>query len=202
MGVTIHYRLRSTTPSPEQATDVVSRLRSRALDLPFESVGDMIELTGDDCDFDRLDQDHPHRWLLIQAQSSVTDPLEPARHYCIVPLHVIAFSCWPGPGCEPANFGLCRYPEVIQVGGQDGRGHHRIETRLHGWRWSSFCKTEYARNRDYGGASNSRRCHLAVVDLLQRAQSLGIVHEVRDEAGYWENRQVLARALGLAGATP
>jgi len=197
MGVTIHYRLQSAAPDTEQARDVVKELRSRALDLPFENVGEMVELVGGHCDFERLDGEHPHRWLLIQAQPLVTDPLEPARHFHVVPLHVIAFSCWPGPGCEPANFGLSRYPEAIEVGGLDNSGRRRIETRLHDWSWASFCKTQYARNREYGGARNFRRCHLAIVDLLQHAQSLGILEEVYDEAGYWDNRRITAQALGL-----
>ena len=101
MGVTIHYRLQSAAPDTEQARDVVKELRSRALDLPFENVGEMVELVGGHCDFERLDGEHPHRWLLIQAQPLVTDPLEPARHFHAVPLHVIAFSCWPGPDVNP-----------------------------------------------------------------------------------------------------
>ena len=137
MGLTIHYRLRSTAPSPEQATDVVSRLRSRALDLPFESVGDMIELMGNDCHFQQHDDEYPHRWLLIQVQQLVPDPREPARRYAVTPEHVIAFSCSPGPGCEQANFGLSRYPATIEIGPWVQR---TICTNLDQWRWSSFCK--------------------------------------------------------------
>ena len=58
-------------------------------------------------------------------------------------------------------------------------------------------KTQYAQKYEYGGARNFRRCHLAIVDLLQHAQSLGILEEVYDEAGYWDNRQTTAQALGL-----
>jgi hypothetical protein len=172
----------------------------QALDLPFENVGDIVELTGDDCDSQRRDNNCPYCWLLIQAQRLVTDPLESARHYHIIPLHVIAFSCWPGPGCEQANFGLCRYPEVIEVGGQDNRARRRIETRLHDWSWASFCKSTYARNLECGGSRDFDCCHWAIVDVLQHAQTLGILHAVHDEAGYWASRQILAQALGLACA--
>lgn len=192
MGLTIHYRLRSAAPSPDQARQVVHQLRSRALDLPFESVEDIVELTGDDCNFHQLEQDHPHGWLLIQAQAHVSDPWEPARHYSIVPLHIVAFTCQPGPGCEPANVGLCRYPEVIELGGRNGQHHCRMETGLHDWSWASFCKTGHAQGRRHGGAANFRRCHLAVLDLLQYAQQIGILHAVHDEAGLWESRQAVA----------
>ena len=46
MGLTIHYTLRSTTRSPKRARELVTQLRSRALDLPFERVDDIIELKG------------------------------------------------------------------------------------------------------------------------------------------------------------
>lgn len=186
MGVAVHYRLQSAAPDTEQARDLVSQLRSQALDLPFENAGEMVELVGGHCDFERLDGEHPHRWLLIQAQPLVTDPLEPARHFHAVPLHVIAFSCWPGPGCEQANFGLSRYPEAIEVGGLDNSGRRRIETRLHDWSWASFCKTQYARNREYGGACNFRRCHLAIRAEKQRARAvmcLGLCYHVCRPSG-------------------
>ena len=141
MGVTIRYRLRSTVPEAEQARETLGRLRRGVLELPLDSVGDMLELTGNDCDFQRRDQDCPYRWLLLQAQTLVADPLESARYYHVVPLHLIAFPCWPGPGCEQANFGLCRYPEILEVGRQDNQTPWRIETRLHDWSWASFCKT-------------------------------------------------------------
>ena len=67
MGLTIHYSLQSGTRSPKKAREQVAWLRGRALDLPFEQVGDIVELTGAECDFDALDQDDPNRWLLIQA---------------------------------------------------------------------------------------------------------------------------------------
>ena len=48
-------------------------------------------------------------WLLIQAGQYVNDPRD--EGYRVAPTHVIAFSTWPGQGCEEANFGLCRYPQ-------------------------------------------------------------------------------------------
>jgi hypothetical protein len=117
MGLTIHYTLRSDTRSAKKARELVASLRSRALDLPFEHVGDIVELSGTECDIESLDRDHPHRWLLIQAGQYI-DILTRggANHsYCVVPTHVIAFESIPGPGCEPANFGLCKYPASIET---------------------------------------------------------------------------------------
>jgi hypothetical protein len=194
MGLTIHYRLRSEAASAKQARELVTQLRHQALDLPFEQVGEIIELTGSDCDFQQHGDRYPHRWLLIQARQLVPDTREEGHQYAVVPERLIAFSCSPGRGCEQANFGLCRYPATIEIGRWVQR---TLRTNLGRWHWTSFCKTQYARNRENGGARNFRRCHFAVLELLGCAQSLGILQEVYDEAGYWNNRQITAQALGL-----
>lgn len=96
MGLTIHYSLRSTTRSPTKVRDLVRRLRSRALDLPFERIDEIVEFKGTECDFQARDQDDPHRWLLIQSRQLVSDPRDEDCRYTVSPQHVIAFSTWPG----------------------------------------------------------------------------------------------------------
>ena len=155
MGLTIHYSLRSTCRSDAAARHHVERLRDRAMDLPFQQVGGLIDLSGEDCDFERLDREYPHRWLLVQANEHVTHG---ERGYSVPPKRLIAFETSPGEGCEPANFGLCRYPSTVV--GRDGRS---IRTGLTGWRWRSFCKTQYASNLPRAGcrtssAATSRSC--------------------------------------------
>ena len=202
MGLTIHWSLRSSTRSPKKARELVAWLRGRALDLPFENVGDIVELTGAECDFDALDQNDPNRWLLIQAGQHVHRPARggDTHRYNAAPTHVIAFETLPGPGCEAANFGLCRYPPFLDLEEQEryvyGKGfvrtRRKMRTGLTGWRWSSFCKTQYASNPDCGGAQNFLRCHLAVIKVLDQAKSLGILDEVSDEGDFWEKRDIRA----------
>ena len=36
------------------------------------------------------------------------------------------------------------------------------------------------------------RCHLSVIRLLDHARDLNVLHEVDDEGGYWELRDVKA----------
>jgi len=197
MGLTIHYSLKSNTRSPKKARELVAHLRGRALDLPFVQVEDIVELTGEACDLDQRDRDDPHRWLLIQAGQYVDRP-EPgggAYSYRVTPTHVIAFQTLPGDGCEAANFGLCRYPAQIEVADPDWPHRRRkLRTRLSGWSWGSFCKTQYASNRDCGGVENFLRCHLAVIRTLDHAKSLGILENVGDEGDFWENRDMRALA--------
>ncbi len=117
----------------------------------------------------------------------------------MAPAHVLEFSTWPGEGCEQANFGFCRYPETTEVRHpRQPSLRETIPTRLRGWFWSSFCKTVYASNPEYGGMPHFLRCHLAVVKLLDRAKELGILENVSDEGDYWEDRNIeaLARCVG------
>ena len=118
----------------------------------------------------------------------------------MTPTHVIAFSTWPGKGCEPANVGLCRYPATIEVDDPACRSVRcKIRTGLRGWRWNSFCKTEYARDPACGGTSNFLRCHLAVVRMLDYAHELDLTPSVHDESDYWQTRDIVALARRMGG---
>ncbi|MCE9553862.1 MAG: hypothetical protein K8T91_10880 [Planctomycetes bacterium] len=190
MGLTIHYALHSRLSKPKQAHFLIGGLRRRALDLPFETVGEIVERSGAECDFNQCKDDDPHRWLLIQAGQYVSLPGSDGRYsFSVVPTELVAFETFPGPGCEPANFGLCRYPATIEIDDPEDRGHkRRLRTNLSGWRWSSFCKTQYASNPEAGGVPNFLRCHLAVVRLLDYAKQINILDNIYDEGEYWENR--------------
>lgn len=183
MGLTIHYQLKCDA-TDISARQIVGQLLQAALDLPFKEVNEVIELKGEACDDHQRDREDPLRWLLIQAGGSVR--LD--EHYSIqvAPTHLIAFSTWPGEGCEEANFGLCRYPATTVHRGK------RIKTGLTGWSWHSFCKTQYASDPKCGGLENFIRCHLLVIAMLDKAKELGVLEKVSDEGRFWEKRDVKA----------
>ncbi len=198
MGLTIHWSLKTNSRTEADARELVGRLRQRALDLQFASVGEIMDLSGRDADYKVQPAESQARWLLIQAGQYIESG---DGHYPVAPLHVIAFETQPGDGCEPANFGLCRYPAFIEVADQRPNArspNRRVKTGLTGWCWSSFCKTQYASNPTCGGVQNFLRCHLSVITLLDLAKSLGMVERVSDEGNYWETRDVeaLAREVG------
>jgi hypothetical protein len=190
MGLTINYELRAETRSPKKARQLVESLRSKALDLPFEEVGDIVELSGEETNPESLDQDDPNRWLVIQSSEHVKVG---DYSYLVRPHRLIAFSAWPGEGCEEANIGLAEYPKTIEV---DSHGwpsrKKKVRTGLTHWCWSSFCKTQYASNPECGGIENFLRCHLAVIKLLDQASEIGLLKEVRDEGGFWLKRDIQA----------
>lgn len=190
MGLTIHYRLTTTVSSPKDVRQLVEAIRQFALDLPFKEVGDVKEFKGEEADYHGT-ADETERWLKIQAAAYVKGG---RGRYSVAPRHGIAFSTWPGEGCETANFGLCLYPTVIRPKLFDGK-KNRVRTKLLGWQWASFCKTQYASNPKCGGIDNFLRCHLCVVKLLDFIHKTGLATvEVRDEGKYWERRDLKALA--------
>ena len=122
MGLTIHYGLKSTTRCKAKAIALVEKMRQLALDLPFEHVDDEVRyfgpktcqtpldnLRGNDAAFQAVLDGTRHlvipftRWA--RGSSSV----------CVQPLEIYSFNVDPGPGSEWANFGLCVYPENVEV---------------------------------------------------------------------------------------
>ena len=197
MGLTIHYTLQAKTSDPKKARQLLEQLRQKARDLPFKEVGEIVEFTCDSAAYDKVDKDDPNRWLLIQAGQYV----EQGGQFCkVTPQRLIAFSTWPGEGCEAANFGLAVYPKTIEVDNRHGSSPRKkkVRTNLNDWSWSSFCKTQYASNPECGGLENFLRCHLCVVKLLDHAAELGFLDQVRDEGDFWEKRDLpaLAKEVG------
>ena len=180
-------------PSQRAANKLIRRLRHKATSLPFDEVGEVVELTGDACKAANYEANNPLRWLLIQASQLVeTDN----GYYSVCPTRLFAFSTWPGKGCEPANFGLGIFPEKIEVplSGHCSPQVSRVPTGIVDWTWASFCKTQYASNPSYGGVEHFLRCHLSVIAMLDHAKNLGILKSVSDEGGYWDNRDMKALA--------
>jgi hypothetical protein len=196
MGLTIHYSLKAQG-SDARARELVKALHQAAQDLPFQELGQVVELSGEQCDYNRRDREDPLRWLLIQAEAKVETKQAAGSELCrqlhrLRPLHLIAFSAWPGEGCEESNFGLCQYPAGIEM--KTGR----LKTGLSGWSFRSFCKTQYASDPGCGGVPNFLQCHLSVIALLDKARELGCLGKVDDEGGFWDARdlQALVQQVG------
>ena len=190
MGLTIHYSLDAPVQSLSQALRLMEQLRNKALDLPFSEVREVVQLTEQECKCYDRDPNDPLRCLLRQAERFVVDGDE---YHGVQPDQLVAFSTWPGEGCEQANFGLAVYPKTIEI--QDASGKKKtLDTDIEPWSWQSFCKTEYASDPACWGIENFLRCHLSIINLLDHARTLGILKEVSDEGAYWENRDVRSLA--------
>ncbi len=186
MGLTIHYNLQSDVKTISEARKQVNLLHEKMSNLPFQEVLEIQEFKGDACNFNK-NEDEDNRGLLIQAGEYVDIMDYGHKFSCpVAPMRIIAFTGIVGDGCEPMNIGLVRYPKTIIV---DGRRHR---TNLPGWRWYSFCKTQYASNPDCGGVKNFLRCHMSVLALLEYAKQIGLTVDVSDEGGFWEKRDIKA----------
>jgi hypothetical protein len=154
MGLTIHYTLKSKLEGPKQVEQAVYKMRQLALDLPFEQVGEIVTLTGEQCNTEARreelkngdEKDEGLFWLLIQAGQHVQCSWNKHISRTVNPTRIIGFDTWPGPGSEPANFGLCVYPAEIEweydpqddqrFQTKDRSGWHRFDWR----RWDRHCK--------------------------------------------------------------
>jgi hypothetical protein len=224
MGLTCHYDICSRTRSENRARQLVEKMRQLAMDLPFDSVSQITDLSGDDCQYDK--HDGAVRWLLIQCGASVRCPWNENISFNVAPSRVIAFNVRTGDGCEDANFGLCQFPAAIEreydvaddqrfyrprrdgdtigefsywkfrkwadkrtPGGFCSESNYKetrtIKTRLGGWRWGSFCKTQYASDPACGGVANFLRLHISLITLLERIGQLPTVAvDICDEGHY------------------
>ena len=199
MGLTIHYSLKAQGDQAEART-LINALHQSAQDLPFKELGEVFELSAEQCDYSKRDRDDPLRWLLVQSEAKVDlkqnqqDSEEQTKfeRHRVRPVHLIAFATWPGEGCEEANFGLCRYPAVIET--ETGR----LDTGLTGSQWASFCKTQYSSDPSCGGLPNFLQCHLSIIAMLDKAKELSCLEHVNDEGGFWEERdlQQLVQKVG------
>lgn len=186
MGVTIHYAMRTDLTYRREIRRMVDGVRKCALDLPFLRVGEIKEFAeGDPPPTNPEDE-----WLRLQADAHIEVE---GRYYIVPAKHTVAFTIWPGYGCEVANFGFSRFPGYLHP-----RGQRRISTGIKGWNWSSYCETQYASNPQFGGVRNFLRCHLSLVRVLDFLQKLRLCHvEVRDDSGYWKQRNVAALAQNI-----
>jgi len=99
-----------------------------------------------------------------------------------------------GPGSQGWRFSWKHWERWLRHNGHDPFSlpdeerfveTRKVRTGLSGWRWSSFCKTQYASNPDCGGIPNFLRCHVGVVTLLDRIAALPRMKvELNDEGKY------------------
>jgi len=193
MGLTISYSLKARG-SDAHARKIIGALHQTAQDLPFKELGQIVNLSGDECKADRRDKDDPLGWLLVQAGEDIE--LVAGRRVIngqtcrtwkrVQPNRIIVFTALPGEGCEQSNFGFCKFPAAVET--QDGA----MKTKLSGWRWSSFCKTQYASDPSCGGVPNFLQCHLCVIAMLDKAKELHCLEHVTDEGGFWAKRDLQA----------
>jgi hypothetical protein len=109
--LTISYLLSHPSVSPDTIKDIIEKLRQRAIDLGFLQVSELAVLTTDEA---------------ILASKFGERPIRPE-----------AVVCFSGAlfDSEPAEFGLCKLPVEIEVGGAT------IPYGVSDWTWNAVVRT-------------------------------------------------------------
>lgn len=183
MGLTIHYKLRLVWGTARQAGALVRKLHHRASALSFHDISPVAEYSAGNGGLAGRPE-----WFVAAVESMARQ----RGGRLLLPRRAFAFRIVPGLGCEAATFGLAQYPRAIVRA--DGR---RMATKLSGWWWQDFCKTQYASNPRFGGWANFCRCHTSLIALLDEAGKIGLKTHVLDESGFATGRDVehLAREV-------
>ena len=172
MGLTIHFKLRAPPGTDKRrAKEIMTELRECADRYGRAGRVDAVPPLREDAQALR----YGRTWRFVPV------PDRPNSHYNVelVPEEGYVLIVRPGIDCETLTLGLCRYPSKAWVGNEKRR------TGLGGWWWEGFCKTQYA---SLHGWEHFRRCHLAVLDLLDEARRLGCRVTITDEGEYWPRR--------------
>ena len=192
MGLCINWTVQAPeNASFESVTEQLRAWRQACLDLPFDSVTEIVHLESPEI-IERLEnRSDPLHWFLVQASAySVMNRGTPDEFACPVePVEVVGFTAYAGEGCEPMNCFLARYPEQALVGA------NLVRPEIRGWRGASFAKTQYASTV---GTEHFLKCHLTITAALDAATAVGLLESVSDDAGYWEDRDV-AKLLTTVG---
>ena len=190
MGLTIHWSFQGPKTKPE-ARAIIAKMRQRAMDLPFDSVSELIHLKGPNAQFERGRKDDEFGWLKIMASQTIWNAEQTLGWDCPAQ-EIIGFQIDVAPGSEPMELYLASYPKTIQVEDERTGAPRRMRTNLSTWSGRGFCKTQYASDPDCGGVPNFLRAHLSVCRMLDCAKELGILASVSDEGDFFENRDIPA----------
>jgi hypothetical protein len=179
VSVRISYEL--LAPAPLKSAEVhefVYQMHGHARSLPFRTMSPIFGAAEEQCAYanwrslpDEL------RWMVVQNTKLVAEPFCPAE--------VIGFVTLPAEGSEWAAFGFCRFARGRREGCLAPACERVLDDR---WHWSGWCSTRHAANLKYGGPTNFLRGHLAVIRMLEFCQKCGWLDDVRDQYGYWEQR--------------
>src|SRR5262245_61273755 len=126
MGLTIHYTMYpdGAKISREQVGALVEMMQTYAMgmleDGLLAEVSEVRYFTGKEMAEIAKNPQSEWQFAVISTQHVLLNQ----KFYNLEASEGFIFRTWAGEGCEPANYGLVRYPKVVK-----------------GWRWAAFCKT-------------------------------------------------------------
>ncbi len=188
MGLTVHWSFQGP-PLKADAEAVIEQMRQRALDLPVESVSEVVHFQGPETIFDQEEDDLG--WLKVISEQMIWNKDLSLGGQCPAEA-LVGFLIDVAPGTDPMGVYLADYPKTIMVEDERTGNSRQLPTDLTTWYGSGFCKTQYASHPSYGGIRTFLRAHLSIVRLLDFAKELGILLKVVDESHFFDDRDVPA----------
>ena len=171
MGLTIHWSFQGPQKKSE-ATAIIEKMRQRAMDLPFESVGEIVHFKGEQAQFDHDPPNGEYTWLKIQARETIWSQDGRIGWDCPAQ-EIVGFQIDVAPGSEWMEVFLATYPKTIQIEDERTRRPKRLRTNLAACSGRGFCKTQYASDARCGGVPNFLRAHLSVCRSVGPRQGTG-----------------------------
>lgn len=123
MGITISFNLRSPSAIARQSID---QLQTIAQDLPFDYVGEVVELVGKQCNYQSNDTEE----LLVLKIQAVAKRIEQGKLKKYKPDHIIGFTVIPGKGCEFLTVFLLTILNLEKTGSQSHTVKPSLQLRL------------------------------------------------------------------------
>lgn len=177
MGLCITYSLLLKGATRQEVRELLGELHREAGELSLEDLEELVDLEGEACHLLKGDPKTPDPDFKVKFGAMTMEDLAVIhnRGKERIPSckNLIGFEVFPGAGCSTCTFGL-----ASQAATPDE------------WQWYDYCKTQYASSPEYGGLEHFLKCHLAVTKILDGCQRLGILEDVSDESGYWEERKL------------
>lgn len=158
MGLTVHWDWHGPK-SGSEAESIIEKMRQRALDLPFESVSEIVSFKGESVQFDPERRDDEFGWLKVQSRQTVWNKDRTVGWDC-VPTEIIGFQIDVAPGSEPM--------EVIRSSSRQSRptdvcktGFHRFKKWQHDdtRRQKPHCSHTRSRHRSNEGGGRASHCN-------------------------------------------
>lgn len=212
MGLTINYKVSSTAKTEQVAAEQVAAMRKAAVGLPFDKVGrvkaqsvgqndqpkDWVVIQSGksvSCPWNKRISRSVYPERMVTFSIDVGDGCEElniglAKYPETVTwdyrvesdqrFQALAEGDWQYR-FDYDKWSRFRHRTKSQLLLTD-RQPREVKTGLTGWRWGSFCKTQYAAE---AGIANFLRCHVAAVTFLELVGKLpGIKVKINDEGHY------------------
>jgi hypothetical protein len=125
MGLTIHYDMKVS--GKKDILPLVKQMRSFAMDLPFEEVGEVHQVHQNEMPDNRSEAYHSHilgskfikeitiPWTHVVHHYSKGSSTSKSHSTPVKAEQVVGFNVWPGDGSESFTINLARFPKTTEV---------------------------------------------------------------------------------------